>query len=58
MTRRMVLVMVVEERESDPPPYDAETDGEALSERTGVFLPKRTIAKCGELVELARKVAR
>lgn len=58
MTRTMVLLMVVEERNSEPPTYD--TTGCEVEESSAVVraLPKRALAKCGELVELARRVAR
>jgi hypothetical protein len=60
MTKRtMVLLVVVEERDSDFPTYD--TDGAELEETSRVVpaLPKRVLAKCGaDLMQLAKRVAR
>lgn len=57
----MVLLLVVEE--DAPAPYDAETTGAEVEESSGVFraMPRRSLAKCGdvrELVEQVRRVAR
>jgi hypothetical protein len=57
MTKRtMLLLLVVEEHESDFPAYDATDDEPSRIVQTRP-LPK--LAKCGsELLELAKRVAR
>ncbi len=59
MKRTMVLLMVVEERDSEPPHYDAETTGAELDERSAVRqLPKPALAKCAaQVIPLFRRVA-
>lgn len=57
MTRRMLRITVelVEEHDG-PAPID--TDGAELDEDSGVFraLPKRSLAKCGDVRRLAEKL--
>jgi hypothetical protein len=55
MTKRtMLLVLVVEERESDFPTYDVADDEPSRIVQAAPKLPR--LAKCGsELLELARK---
>ena len=50
-TRKMLLLLVVEERESTPP---IETTAEVIDEVTAVR-PKAILAKCAPVIELAKR---
>jgi hypothetical protein len=56
----MVLLLLVEERDSEPPRYDATVEGAEVEEASAVrLLPKPTLTKCpAPNVVPFRKVAR
>jgi hypothetical protein len=60
MKRTMVLLLLVEERDSEPPRYDATVEGAEVEEASAVrLLPKPTLTKCpAPNVVPFRKVAR
>lgn len=53
----MVLLMLVEENDEPKP---SEDDGEPVDEVSSLVqaMPKPTLAACGELMQLARRVAK